>query len=540
MNNVKVMINNGGAISQIVSNIDDFKVEVQVYPKYELSDQEKDKAYFNEMIAELEKQIQQDNDLILKLNHEIDRLTNHADSLDYTVAVGSGIIAGIVDSLWVGEFSITDANEFGKEKVDSFVIKIAQAKGYKDNDLLGAVRYLETNFELAADKATNDFGGGLQHHLRDFSHHASIVGLFFSLLTQFTKNVYGTNTSGIFCVVPLKEKDMYLIGNTIPEKFTLGVVNWFFHMVSDIAGSSTSIAEGKLGTGVPGPILSLLKEVSALPIFKKANEKGYKEFSVWVSKLFNGTLLGDAQNPVKFDLRSEIGVAKELSKEAVPVILNECIVRGFYFIRRLSTEFKNKNITSFKDLKKIDLKTVLPFNNRTIVRMVTISSGTFTAMDIADATIRSAVKNGGVQNPLFIKDMILRVNFVGVGRFAIAVGTDLSMGHKRNKKRNERIKVYSHLLSTYNVQLLCYNGIEFISIEKMWDTDASMWISAKQLAEKELELYLQIETTAKEVTKFRHHEEKTFDEIKQIGNKIRENNPDFLEDILTYDNEEWW
>ena len=74
----------------------------------------------------------------------------------------------------------------------------------------------------------------------------------------------------------------------------------------------------------------------------------------------------------------------------------------------------------------------------------------------------------------------------------------------------------------------------------MWDTDASMWISAKQLAEKELELYLQIETTAKEVTKFRHHEEKTFDEIKQIGNKIRENNPDFLEDILTYDNEEWW
>ena len=47
MNNVKVMINNGGAISQIVSNIDDFKVEVQVYPKYELSDQEKDKAYFN-------------------------------------------------------------------------------------------------------------------------------------------------------------------------------------------------------------------------------------------------------------------------------------------------------------------------------------------------------------------------------------------------------------------------------------------------------------------------------------------------------------
>ena len=67
---------------------------------------------------------------------------------------------------------------------------------------------------------------------------------------------------------------------------------WFFHMVSDMAGSSTSVGKGSAGTGLPGPIVSFLKEISALPIFRNMNKDGYKEFSVWISKLFNGTLLG--------------------------------------------------------------------------------------------------------------------------------------------------------------------------------------------------------------------------------------------------------
>ena len=116
----------------------------------------------------------------------MDSLTNHADGIDYTVAAASGIIAGIIDSVWVEEFSIDRANEWGNKKVDKFVVKIAQGQGYKGNDLEGAIRYLEEKFPIAADKATNNFGGGLQHHLRDFSHHPTPAGLFFSLLTQFT------------------------------------------------------------------------------------------------------------------------------------------------------------------------------------------------------------------------------------------------------------------------------------------------------------------------------------------------------------------
>ena len=118
----------------------------------------------------------------------------------------------------------------------------------------------------------------MQHHLRDFSHHPTPVGLFFSFLTQFTGKVYGTDVAGIFKIAELNEGNLILVGKNFPEKVTFGVVNWFLHMVSDIAGSSSSILYGKVGTGLPGPLVSLLKEISAFPIFKNMNEQGYKEF----------------------------------------------------------------------------------------------------------------------------------------------------------------------------------------------------------------------------------------------------------------------
>ena len=47
---------------------------------------------------------------------------------------------------------------------------------------------------------------------------------------------------------------------------------------------------------------------------------------------------------VRFDLRTEIGLVQQLTKQAIPVIINECIVRGFYMIRRLCLEISSKDI----------------------------------------------------------------------------------------------------------------------------------------------------------------------------------------------------
>lgn len=340
------------------------------------------------------RQLAETQTVLDRLNSDIDRLTNEQTLWTYMVAVDSGVLLGIIDVVCVEVFLWIP--QINGVMIKSIVLlrKIAKMQGYNGDDLYGAVRYMEKKAPLAADTVTDQFGSGLQHHLRDFSHHPTPVGLFFSLLTQFTGMVYGTNRAGVFQVVPLSQNGLALVGKNFPEKIIFGVINWMLHMVSDMAGSSSSILEGKMGTGLPGPIVSLLKELSALPVFRNLNEDGNREFSVWISKLFNGTLLKNGNgDPIKFDLRTEIGVAEQLGKQAIPVIVNECMVRGFYFVRRLYAELKQQDIRQISDLKKIDWQGTLPFKNRTIVRMLTIATGTMTAIDLADAAIESAIKS---------------------------------------------------------------------------------------------------------------------------------------------------
>lgn len=206
------------------------------------------------------------------------------DKVDCLVAASSGILTAILDILWVGEFSIRYAQDIGTEQINNLVIAIAKGKHCPKNDLKSSIKFLEKEYPLATDKLINEFGGGLNHHLQDFSHHASPFGLICSILNQFTERGYGTNTAGNFITPNIPKTDA--IGTTFEDKITLGVVSWFFHLVSDMAGSSSSTGRG---TGIPGLILSLAKVLSASPMFKELKIR-YKDddigFSVWVSKLF--------------------------------------------------------------------------------------------------------------------------------------------------------------------------------------------------------------------------------------------------------------
>ena len=126
---------------------------------------------------------------------------------------------------------------------------------------------MERKFPIPSDGNTDDFGGGLQHHLRDFAHHPTVIGLVFSLLTQFTYKSYGTDVHGAFHFADVPEKSRAFIGDDVVTKILYGTIIWFFHLVSDVSGSSSSTGKSN-GTGIPGPILSLAKELSVLPAFK--------------------------------------------------------------------------------------------------------------------------------------------------------------------------------------------------------------------------------------------------------------------------------
>ncbi len=473
-------------------------------------------------LNKVDEALSSNNKRIDELNKEIDRLTNSADGIDYMVAVGSGVLAGLIDSFWVGEFSFENGKELSDKKVNDFVMNVAKKQGFDPNNykgqnpMKGAIKHLEDKFHIPSDSNTSDFGGGLQHHLRDFAHHPNIIGLVFSLFTQFTEKAYGTDTKGLFMVVDIKDKTF--MGKDTPQKLLFGTVFWFFHIVSDMAGSSSNPGAG---TGLPGPLLALAKELSTLPFFKNI-KIGDNSLTVWISKLFNGTLLakrnsdGKIIEPVRFDLRAELGFAYELGRQAIPVIIIECIVRGFYFIRRLAEEIKEKDIRQFSELDRVDWDRTKPFKNRTILRMLTIATGTFTLIDLGDAAIRGGIKSAG--NPaMFAKEFVLRVNFVGVGRFAIAVATDVTMGRKREKLINERIVIFSEQLRLMNA--------------KVYYMQADAWIAAEtteKTINEAVEMMEQATIIAIEAWKANRQ---SMHDIGEYRNGIEKNNSGLIEDI---------
>lgn len=473
-------------------------------------------------LADIEARIAENEALIESVNKDIDKWTAHTDKIDNLVAVASGVVAGLIDSFFVGEFDLRGGTQWGQEKVESFVKKTAKKQGYNGDSLSGAIKSLEDKYPIPADSATDIFGGGKQHHLRDFSHHPTPVGLLFSMMTQFTGMVYGTNTAGVFIVEPVPDKS--LIGVDLPRKIAIGTVNWFFHMVSDVAGSSGSVAMGSIGTGLPGPIVSLLKELSCLPIFKKVNAAGNKQFSVWISKLFNGTLLADRDETgkiikggeLRFDLRAEMGVLHELGRQAIPILINEAVVRIFYFVRRLCIEFKDIEIHSLKDfIHKPDWKKILPFNNRTITRMLTISTGTFVAVDLADASIRALVKTG--PTPAFFAEMVLRVNFVGIGRFALSLVSEGRMEHKKSRARDERIRLMAETTSLLQA--------------KVFYKEEGMWVMAENAQEAVCELERSCEAASSIIMDNYKGISTSIRNISEYIQGIEKHNPDLLDDI---------
>ncbi len=70
------------------------------------------------------------------------------------------------------------------------------------------------------------------------------------------------------------------------------------------------------------------------------------------------------------------------------------VSRTFIFFAVFAIEMRTNNVHSISDMKNIDWAKVKPANNPTIARMLVISTGVFTTLDIGEAVI-SLKKNIG-------------------------------------------------------------------------------------------------------------------------------------------------
>ena len=172
-------------------------------------------------------------DLIEKKDGEL--LQKHAcDSSDYLIAVACGAVSGLVDIFLVGAPSQSVIGKWTDAQVDEAVKKFAEKSGWsprpgKEGNVASAIGYLERQYKVNYDQRYSaDVGGAFNmstknHHIKSLSHSPDIIGLFFSVLNQFTSTSSFVSGGKL---VTIKTESFELQGNNLVSKVFCGIVNW--------------------------------------------------------------------------------------------------------------------------------------------------------------------------------------------------------------------------------------------------------------------------------------------------------------------------
>ena len=345
------------------------------------------------------------------LNETVDsirELKPDCDRLDYVLAASSGALCGIVDIFLVGKpkesplGNVTD-KWFADRTMDFAKLCHSDKKSFDSLD--SALRFLEKEFKVPYDQTgRGDSGRAVfdltpkNHHFKSLAHNPSLLGLFFSILDQFSNTSHFVTDGQLISLQQADEK-WELQGSNIPGKLFCGFANWIGHLISDVSGSSSSAAKGNRGTGLPSPLWTWVNDIivikEKLGISVTETDKAVNELALNIFEKSYDTRFQTAQ--------------------AIPVFLNELLVRLIYAVRRLFGYFS----ATSKQERSSELmwKTCEPFSNPAVKRMLTVAHGTFCLVDVGDAAGRSSAAGGAFSAVEFG----LRLNIAGVGRFAISL-----------------------------------------------------------------------------------------------------------------------
>ena len=347
-----------------------------------------------------------DHQIILKqLRDECTYKTAHCDRLDYTLACACGLLGALIDVVFVGAPGQGALTHFTDDFADRAVMRFAKIFRWpgpeKDSDpLKSAIGYLENTFKVIYDqKHPKDLGphylGKIylrpkNHHIKNLEHAPDPIGLFFSILSQFTNTAHFVEKGKLITVEtePLvdkisrakggdaKHKKNMLVrlqGHNVPAKIFAGFVNWFGHLMSDLAGSSG--AKGR-GSGIPMPFFELLQ-------FINVGEFGqyHQAFGTVCVKVFEEG----------YDMRHGMALA-------IPLLLTELMTRLCWTLKQ---KFHHK-----KDWGDC----LSSANNPELHHMLFVAYGAFCMVDAGDAALRS----GGQ-----IVAFLLNTNIIAWSRFAI-------------------------------------------------------------------------------------------------------------------------
>jgi len=289
------------------------------------------------------------------------------DKYDYMIAGTCGVIGGLIDILFVGAPTNSKLGNIADEQANKITEKFAEFLGWDKNKAVdkeknitaSAIGFLEKKYKINYDQATTHATGGAvknlspsNHHLKSLGHSPDLIGLFFSILNQFTSTSTFVSNGKI---ITIDTETFELQGDNFIAKIFCGFANWFGHLISDWTGSSGTVGQGRRGTGVPIPFFNLFQMMN----FGEFGENR-QSFATITTKVFeNG-----------YDARHAMAMA-------VPVLTTELLVRfmytmkaHFYHEKSWKESIPNANIPELR-------------------RMLLVGHGTLCLIDGADAYIRS-------------------------------------------------------------------------------------------------------------------------------------------------------
>ena len=375
------------------------------------------------------------------------------DKYDYLIATGCGAVAGLVDSFFVGMPGESKLGGWTDAQVDKAVMGFAKICGWtpragKEKSISSAIGFLEKKFPVNYDQRYGaDVGRAFKmstrnRHMKSLAHAPDIIGLFFSLVNQFT----GTSTfldNGQLITIQTDTGELQ--GHDFISRLFCGTVNWFGHLMSDIAGSSGSRgnANGSRGSGIVIPFYELfgLCNFGSFQVGENRNT-----LAVLATKAFqNG-----------YDARWGLTMA-------IPVVLCDLSIRFIWSVRRF-----------FGDKK--EFSECIPSDKQPDLRMmVLVGNGTLCIVDGVDAAVRS----GGNMLIFFMHlNLIAWYKLVKRALAELIIRYDLSYAdlavyiEKINQELNRQLQVLRAIdYDAYEKELAQINTISGLLDDKQNCTD---------------------------------------------------------------------
>lgn len=418
-------------------------------------------------------------------NRNLLQYDDKCDKYDYIAAVACGAIGGIIDIFGVGMPKEGILGKWTDQQVDKAVItfakKIPSSKEKNISNMQEAIKFLEDEFKVNYDQSiTVDelIISPKMHHMMSLGHSPDIVGLFFSILNQFTM------TSSFIAdgqLITIESDTFELKGGNFIMKIMCGITNWFGHLMSDIAGSS---GNHNRGMGITMPFYEFFGFCN-FGKFKVGEER--KTLAEIAQMAF--TYQEDKNSPVmSYDFR--FGMT-----QAIPIVVTELTIRLIWALRRHFQYHK-----SFKEC--------IPSSRNADLRvMILIGNGTLCVMDGIDA----GVKSGGNFLMFF-----MRMNLCAWVRFAVLVlkevcirvnltndlqrqldayqrinelltqyleqlkQIDLTLYKEEVEKFERAVRIFTQVNSEEELNKLLLEKFEELGIKKPWNGDFDTHMSNKQ------------------------------------------------------------